>query len=217
MEWYQNKPSINDNESIPAYVRSWSEKSWLKYNISYLILHNLYFLYPKLSLSTNFSDAGTHVGQDSTVYQVPLDFSINRKYNFSNLQESKAVYDAFYENTKLAETLAIESALLTTDLYGSKHSIATKLLLSSKILDFKILQSFGKSLKPMDANILENIDGEDLFLYDTETKQKNSAVFQRKRSILYSIKQISYPDALYIVKSELKRKFKKLGKMIYGK
>ena len=57
MAWYQAKPIIDDDIRVPEYVRSWSEKSWLKYNIAYLIDKNKFFLYPKISLSTNFSDA----------------------------------------------------------------------------------------------------------------------------------------------------------------
>ncbi|MDP5230860.1 MAG: glycosyltransferase [Cellulophaga sp.] len=217
MEWYNNRPSINENEKIPAFIRSWSEKSWLKYNISYLILENLYFLYPKISLTTNFSDAGTHIGQDSTLFQVPIDLSGLKTFQFSNLKESKAIYDAFYENTNLSEILGVESSELTIDLYGSKQNVKTKLWLSSKIVDFKIIQSFAKSLKPMDVNILEGIVGKELFLYDTSIVEVNRHAIDKKRNILYTIKLISYVDALYIVKSELIRKVRKLAKMFMGK
>src|SRR5690606_36553957 len=93
-------------------------KSWLKYNIAYLIEKDFYFLYPKISLTTNFSDAGTHVGQDSTIYQVPLDYGREREYDFAKPKDSFSVYDAFYENVNLYKSIGIKQEELMVDLYG---------------------------------------------------------------------------------------------------
>ncbi|MGX1930509.1 glycosyltransferase [Flagellimonas sp. 2504JD4-2] len=191
-KWYDQNPDIGSNPDIPAYVRSWSSKSWLKYNIAYLIENNRYFLYPKISLTTNFSDAGTHVGNDSTIYQVPLDYGPDREYKFSRIKEASAIYDAYYESTVLHKVLNIDETELSTDLFGYKPHGAKRYVLTSKVLDFEIVKSFGKSLKPHEDNIFRDIGGTELFLYDTmvPTKNPNKLVFERK--VIYNFKQIPF-------------------------
>ncbi|WP_425628959.1 glycosyltransferase [Cellulophaga lytica] len=216
-DWYNKGQDINGNDKVPKYVRSWSEKSWLKYNIAYLITKNLYFLYPKISLSTNFSDAGTHVGVGSTLYQVPLQEGVKKNYFFSELNDSKSVYDSFFENKYIMSFLNKDKEDITVDLYGYKEVYPTKYLLSRKILNYKIEKSFGKSLKPIDSNILHNINGSDFFLYDLSIEQKNKNNLNFKSDFLYNIKRVNYNDALHYIKLETFRKFSVLFKRILGK
>lgn len=203
MDWYEEKPDIDNNQTVPSYVRSWSPKSWLKYNIAYLVEQDKYFFYPKISLTTNFSDAGTHVGNDSTIYQVPLDFGTQREFKFSTLKGSNAVYDAYYENKNLHEMLGLNSNDLCVDLYGYKPLRGQKHLLTSRVLNYKVIQAFGKSLKPQDDNIYQSIEGRELFLYDTSTEVLNSNTLDFERKLTYNFKQISYrwTKKLFVVQS----------------
>ena len=155
-------------------------------------------MYPKISLSTNFSDAGTHVGSDSTKFQVPLAFFKKEKWDFSDIKESKSIYDAYYENITLYRNLGLDSKNLTIDLFGYKEERNTKFLLTSKILNYKVLKSFSKSLKPLDSNVISNIPGDDIFLYDTSIKVNNKKRRDKKRDILYDIKGLSYQNAAYL-------------------
>ena len=206
MDWYKNEPDIDSNEQVPNYVRSWSPKSWLKYNIAYLVEKDRYFLYPKISLTTNFSDAGTHVGNDSTIYQVPLDFGKERQYKFSIVQDSNAVYDAYYENKNLHQILGLENDELCVDLFGYKPLHGQKYLLSPKVLDFKTVRSFGRSLKPHEDNVLQSIEGKELFLYDTTIEAKNPNISDFERKIAYNYKQIPFKwtRKLFLVQSRQK-------------
>ncbi|WP_349663577.1 glycosyltransferase [Cellulophaga lytica] len=182
-EWYDKGQNLKGNLSIPRYVRSWSEKSWLKYNIAYLIEKNKYFLYPKIALSTNFSDVGTHVGNTSTAYQVPLFMMKSKTYKFSTVEESLSVYDAFYENAKLYMYLNKGKEDLVVDLYGHKEYYGNKYLLTDKIMNYKILNSFSRLLKPIEMNVVNNIKGEELFLYDVNFKEINSRSFNNLNSV----------------------------------
>ncbi|MDC6385736.1 glycosyltransferase family 2 protein [Flagellimonas taeanensis] len=192
MEWYEKDPNIDANTNVPAYVRSWSPKSWLKYNIAYLVENDLYFLYPKISLTTNFSDAGTHVGNDSTIYQVPLDQGKHRQYHFSTVENSFSIYDAFYENTKLHIPLGLDREELCIDLHGYKPLSGKRYVLTPKMMDFVKDKSFGKSLKPHEDNIFCDTQGNEIFLYDTSIVQKNTAVQDFDRTVAYNFKQIPY-------------------------
>ena len=211
MEWYHTEPAIDTHENVPAYVRSWSPKSWLKYNIAYLVEKDLYFLYPKISLTTNFSDAGTHVGNDSTIYQVPLDYGVKRSYHFSKVMDSKSVYDAFYENVNLHNALGVQKDELCVDLHGIRIPYDKRFLLSPKILDFAIVSSFGKSLKPHDDNILRQIEGCELFLYDTTVSLKNKEKVDFERQVAYNFKQIPFRYTRVLV---VKQVFARLNNLL---
>lgn len=197
-EWYSKNQELKSRKNIPTNVSSWSDKSWLKFYIAYLIKENKYFIYPKISLTTNFSDAGTHVGKDGTGFQVPLAHLKNKEYQFSNLKISNSVYDAFYENQTLHAYLSLNKEEVCIDLYAYKPKPMERYWLTTKILDYKVLNSFGRSLKPIDMNIIENIKGEEIFLYDTSSSQKNMAKYNWQRKFIYNIKHISLTDALKI-------------------
>ncbi len=213
--WYKANTVLTETANVPKYVTDWSDKSWLKFFIAFLIKNNKYFMYPKISLSTNFSDAGTHVGSDSTKFQIPLAFFRKEKWNFSEIKMSSSVYDAFYENTTLHRNMGLKSKELTVDLYGYKEPGKTRFLLTSQILNYKIIKGFSKSLKPIDANITSHILGNDLFLYDTTVRLSNTKRRNKKRDILYDIKGLSYRNATYLALRLLKDRialfFKKLS------
>ena len=74
--------NFNYSEKIPEYLNGWPESSWLKYHTRYCIETDRYFVYPYVSLSTNFSDAGEHA--DVTVNDHQVELMINKeKYSFS--------------------------------------------------------------------------------------------------------------------------------------
>ena len=192
--WLGENKNLEEISRIPAYVRSWSDKSWLKFYIAYLIEKNRYFIYPKISLTTNFSDAGTHVLSDSTIFQVPLLQEVKKTYNFSDIEHSKAVYDAFFESENLLELLGLTKDTCCIDLHGYKPHEGERYWLTDRILDYKFLYSYSRSLKPIEANIFCNIRGNDLFLYDTLEIVKNNNKYNDQRRMDYNTKTIKYKD-----------------------
>ena len=132
--WYEDIGSIEPNSLMPQNVTSWSDRSWLKYYIAFLVEKNKYFLYPKKALSTNFSDKGAHIERDSTTYQVDLFLGKKRHYLFSELSASRSVYDAFFENQGLNSILGLDKKELTVDLYATKPLGETRYLLSSQTI-----------------------------------------------------------------------------------
>jgi glycosyltransferase involved in cell wall biosynthesis len=208
LNWFENKPIIDNCQEIPSYVRQWSEKSWLKYFIAYAVLQNKFFLYPSYSLTTNFGDQGTHMDTTTSCYQVPLLFQRKRKYNFSKLDESLSIYDSFYENIRLSEILNIDKKNLTVDLYDYKKDYSKRYVLTSAVLDFKIVRSFGKYLKPHDANVINDIEGSDLFLYDTEVSEGNTGTKDRFNDILYDFKHVTIASSYILLLGNLKKRIK---------
>lgn len=206
--WYAENQIVNPDNQIPKNVTNWSDKSWLKYFTIFLIKNNKYFLYPKVSLSTNFSDVGTHVGSDSTSYQTALSFAENYNAKFSTFEKSRSIYDAFYENMQLHKSLKVKVDDLCIDLYGYKPTTNRKFWLTSQIKDFKILHAYGRSLKPIDANVIGNIKGSDIFLYDTSQQELNVYTNQNYRRISYSIGHLSIKNSLIVTRKLLTLKIK---------
>lgn len=196
LDWYNLEPSIERGIEIPKYVISWSHKSWLKYYIAYLVEKNKFFLYPKIALSTNFADMGTHAGISSTMYQASLSNVLEKQYFFSELKNSKSVYDSFFENLYLHKELGINKSEMTLDLNGyRKNHLSKNYILTTNIYDFKIIKSYEKSLKPIENNIINALNGNEIFLYDTSVFKKNPFKINLYRELVYSIKYISLPNS----------------------
>ena len=164
--WLKEHDGEEIKESyLPSDIAGWGESSWLKYADRYLADSDKYFLYPRLSYTTNFADEGEHAANSVTDLQVPLAEGEER-CSFCGLDASKAVYDAYFEYRGLEHE---------TDLYGLKQRDGRhrdRYIYSTGAYGCKIIESYGLKLKPMEANILHGIEGQDIFLYDTQTPDK---------------------------------------------
>ncbi|MDO6472181.1 glycosyltransferase [Maribacter sp. 1_MG-2023] len=201
LDWYNQKIDINKLDGIPTYVSNWSEKSWLKHFIAYTVSQDKFFIYPKISLTTNFGDEGANMDVSNTYYQVPILLSSGKKYNFSTLNESRAIYDVYFENLCVSNELNLDKKDITIDLYGIKPLESGKrYLLTSLKYNYKIIKSFARSFKPHDLNIIYNIHGTDFFLYDTNVKSTNNIKIKSFDIIDYNKKTISLTESFVIFK-----------------
>lgn len=204
-EWMRENDNVDISDpDIPENVSSWSDKSWLKYFIKYVIENDKYFIYPRLSRTTNFGDEGTHAQSADNDLQVPLACTEMRNYRFSTLSESHSVYDAFFENKELEKIAGIDGRI-TVDLYGYRSEFKSQYLLSSRSLPYSIVKSFGRNLRPIDANVLNETEGNDLFLYDT--KVAASAPLVRKAArVLYNYRALNVKKMMEVIKFRLLKK-----------
>ena len=214
-QWHEFKSWLDNNDSmdlcsenVPANVSSWSDKSWLKYFIKYVIDTDKYFIYPRVSHTTNFGDEGTHAKDSVSDLQVMLSFVNEKKYNFSSIDESGSVYDAFFENIKIKKAVSdkLKSLGINTDyeeigvdLYGYRESISRRFILSSKAMPYKVLYSYARKLRPIDANILLDCQGDELFLYDTLEKDYAPKTDDAKRT-LYNYKALNIKKMLDVIR-----------------
>lgn len=188
--WYEkHQEEPVEADTIPAFISSWPERSWLKYFNKYLVETNQYFFYPQQSLTTNFSDEGSNVTKVVNDYQVPLLMASDKIYYFSEMEQSQAVYDIFYENQKLLPVLqefcsGVEQDTLTIDLYGGKPC-HTKYLLTSLSLPYRVVAGCARMLRPIDANIIKKVVGNEFFLYDTEKAVKEPKIEPAEKYLYY--------------------------------
>ena len=161
-----------DFSAVDTYkeIKSWN-KAWSKYYEAYIILNKKYFIYPHLSVSTNNNDAGTHV----------TDLDINNSYQVEMLYgkhcyqmprfEALLRYDTYAQFEGLRSVKGIDD--IAVDLYGNRENIVQRYLLSIRHLDYKIIYHYGIRLRPIELNILLDIPGERIFLYDTHQREHN--------------------------------------------
>ena len=214
--WYDTEATkLLVTDDIPTNVVNWPESSWLKYFIKYLVVTNKYFIYPRSSLTTNFSDIGTNVIKVDYTYQVSLALS-KHNYNFSTYSESNAIYDVFFEvspsilkkfNKKL------EAYDFEVDLYGSKllSNVKKKYLLSNKELTNKALISFSRDLRPHDFNITSNFlsDNKHIFnLAPSENFKDEENIKSLNSSIDYYFYSLPLKKLIYLIIEKVKYKIK---------
>lgn len=166
--WYRSNSGIDLSRDIgvPPDVRLWPDSSWKKYYIKYITEKQMYFVYPRISLTTNFADPGVnHSGSNN--YQTPLLYK-DKAYAFPDISESISRYDAYCE--VLPEAMSkckqdLGKYDIEVDLYGMKHKdeIAAEYVLTTQDVS-KYVKSYGRKLKPHELNVYENITGDDIKL-----------------------------------------------------
>ncbi|MFV5491273.1 hypothetical protein [Acinetobacter sp. ASP199] len=181
IEWMQNycDEDLKNIEDLPAVVSSWSKNSWLKFHHAYLVVENKYFVYPRVALSTNFSEPGQHALLDST-YQVNLLHGVKNNYRFPTL-ENGIKYDGYFENKEIFIN-GYEN--VTVDLYGTKK-IKRDYFLSTIILPYKVEKSFALRLRPWELNIINEVSGEGVYLY----KKDNNKLSFLKHNYLEALRR----------------------------
>lgn len=177
--WYEgHKEEFGPQEDIPLDVSNWPKTSWLKYHIKYCIETNKYFVYPYKSLSTCFSDIGEHCWIQDSHLQVPMLTTLKSDYYLPTLDDADAVkYDAFFERVMDQGKIGqVEWKDVCVDLYGFRKGYMGKpYVLTTKQLPYKCVKTFGMELRPQEVNVLNDIPGDEIYLYDLschEQKQK---------------------------------------------
>jgi len=213
-KWYEANYIFEENSKVPQIVSNWPNSSWLKYHIKYCVEKNKYFVYPYFALSTCFTDVGEHNIIKSTSYQIPMLFDTYSDYKLAPVSDltNSVFYDVFFERLRLGEAMNINDSELCVDLYGEKEeSLYRKYLITMKKEDFKILKSYNLELRPHEMNILLEIPGNEIFLYDTSIKMKNGSV--KDFEILkyyYDLKIVNYILMIKVLLNKVKTKIFKI-------
>lgn len=174
--WYLDHLDFPYKPELPKSICSWNQKSWLKYHTRYCIENNKYFVFPYVALTTNYGDAGEHnSGNTKSVYQVEMQQGIKKEYSLPVLDSTAVFYDGFFENKSLYTDLSLDEDQLCLDLNGERGNRLKKdYWLTTEIRDFRIVKSFGLNFRPIELNIKNDNPGNQIYLYDTRIKEKNT-------------------------------------------
>jgi len=159
---------------VPSNISKWPASSWKKNFIEYMISCGKYFVYPRVSLTTNFCDPGAHYQHSTMLLQVPLLLGA-REYRFVSFMRSHAVYDAFMElSTSSIQHLNQDLSQydFEVDLYGSKPAnlLKTKPYALTTRSCRQSLQSYKRETKPHETGVLMNMPGHEIHLCDTKAE-----------------------------------------------
>jgi hypothetical protein len=197
-KWYEeHEKCLEYNYEVPKVVYSW-EQSRCKFLLYYIVENNLYYLTPYKAFSTNFHSKGTHIKENTPTYQVPLAWG-TRKYRFPEFDEA-VKYDAFFESVELKEYLEKQyKKKVCIDYFGVRDGFkGYDYALSSRVLPYKCIKSYGLEMRPVELNVYFDINGNDLYLYDCSTKIKTRKNRQHHFNLVkYEVKDLSWQDSLF--------------------
>lgn len=184
--WYQETctDELIEKVDMPYQIKRW-ERAWSKPYNAYVVSTNKCIVYPYVAVSTNFGDAGEHANNSYITGQVGMMYG-NKRYEMPEV--SKLVsYDLYTNNESLYEWLGYNRSELCLDIYGQGRELNNRrYLLSPKKLPYKVIRSFGLTMRPIEINVKYGIDGNGLFLYDTHIETGN------KRSNKYNIEFLRF-------------------------
>jgi len=186
-EWFLEQQKITEDDVLPENVRKWPDSSWLKYHAKYIVENDLFYVYPRVSVTTNFGDPGVHVARQVNAYQVQLQLKKDR-YHFAQLDDSLSVYDVFFE--LLPDRLnrlvpKLKQYDYVVDLYGSKNLdkysspyVITKTQATDPVF------SYGHKFRPLIMNVINKLPGNSIFL-------------ARKKDLKHDVESIFNPFIYY--------------------
>lgn len=215
--WYAANEMISDSDPIPLNVKQWPDSSWLKHFTNYLVATNKLFVYPRISLTTNFSDVGEHIAVKKYEYQRALQV-VKRDYRLISRDSAIAAYDVYFEI--LPDYLRRLTGMpelndCTIDLYGIKEFryIKTKYLLSTKIC-WNPIKNIGRNLRPVELNIIESVPGSSIFLgnaddFDVKTVSEFDDLNYHFAISLTDLMRFTYLKLKMEGLGKIRRRFKK--------
>lgn len=208
--WYDENPVMPDNVNVLIELQNYPDSSWAKYFQTYLVEKDKYYVYSYESLTTNFGDAGVHFTSESSVSQSLL-FYGKKKYRMADF-ENGVKYDLYGEPIGLGAYLDIPEEELTCDLWRRKRPEAYgRFLLTCGERPYKKVKSFGLCMKPMELNVMEQIPGEDICLYDRRESVQgvNADKSLRIKYLEYGYGVINGRDLMRWIIDRMRRKVRK--------
>ena len=183
--WYEKNKEIDRfNNNLPSSINDWGNQSWAKYFYNYMVENEKYYIIPYTSLSTNFSEIGEHNNESSSTYQVMLLDAKEKVYNIPQFEQA-IKYDMFFERIiDDVELEGISGKEICMNLHGFKQNTFGKkyLVTCKEYPDIEKLKSYGLRLRPIEENVLNRIEGDDIFLYCTDKLSGVDISYSRRTS-----------------------------------
>lgn len=197
-DWYaEHSEAFRKCRGVPGNVCRWPESSWLKYHIRYCVETDKYFVYPYQSLTTNFSDVGQHTGTPSNILQTHLQQKARAVYLFPDLDSAPVLYDVWHENLRIPEALGLNLEEVCVDIFGEKWDYEKKRYwLTTRVRPWKVVRSYALTLFPMDMNVLCDLEGDQIFLYDITESAEAPPARDRDLQMWGYYNRILFPDEI---------------------
>ena len=201
VEWYERNENLERKDNIPISIYNWSENSWGKYFVYYIIEKNKYYVVPYIALSTCFSEVGVHTKNITLDNQVRLQLG-EKEYKFTKFEEGLH-YDIFFENKDLPHYLTQYTkgdSSICINLYGLKSKNLErnyKYVLTTQKRYGNLIQSFARQMRPIEMNVIYELLGDEIYLYECNTSDKEMNNYNLFREINYEAQGMPWQNALY--------------------
>ena len=207
-EWLAKTDIPWEQIDMPHQIKEWT-KAWSKFFDAYMVLEDKYSIFPYTSLTTNFSDAGEHGGANNTIVQVSLQQGCKQ---YATLPFEKLVkYDVYSNNLLLPEVLGIPRKDICLDLYGVRpNDNNCRYYLTVKRLPYKVVKSYGLFMRPQELNVIEDIPGNNIFLYDTSEKDSRPKGGSKSGRVIYYLHGFTYKDIPFALWANYRILFRKV-------
>ena len=209
-KWYEEHQTLPFHRDVLPQIQNYPDTSWAKFYQTYIVAQGKYFVYSYDSLTTNFGDAGEHFNHDSSAFQSVL-FYGKKEYRMPAFEDG-VKYDIFGEPLGLGKVLEVPEEELTCDFWGRKQEASYKrYLLTCCRRPYKVVKQFSMCMKPMELNVMEQIPGKEITLYDTSVKAENFSGDKKERIRLleYGYGIINGRDLLKWALDRMKQKYRK--------
>ena len=216
-KWYASGEVDFVSLEMPCQIKSWRE-AWSKYFNAYMVLMDKFFVYPHISLTTNFNDAGVHGGAEAVAVQVQL-LAGNRSWQMLPFSEL-VKYDIFLNRLGLETDLDLSKSELCIDLFGNNPNLAKRrYLLSVRKLNFPIVRTFALNLRPIEMNVIFRLQGEGIYLYDTNASEVDTRIQSGSNLAMYYLHgfngTVLKKMALRLCRTDVTRKLKKVWRLFF--
>ena len=150
------------NETLHDLWSSFDADDYFPILTNYLVSAGRYYVFPRVSLTTGFGDAGMHFANETSYFQVPLQRE-QTAFRLQALENSYALYDSFMEIAP--ESLkqfvpALRDIDFEVDLHATKSSRQLK---AENVITTRVcksaLKTFALSMQPPEENIIFNVQG----------------------------------------------------------
>ena len=209
-KWYEQNQTLPQSIHVPETILHYPDTSWAKYYQTYVVEEDKYYVFSYDSLTTNFGDAGEHFNHASSAFQSVL-FYGKKEYRMPVFEEG-VKYDIYGDPVGLGKYMDIPEEELTCDFWGRKQAASYKrYLLTCCRRPYMPVRRYSMCMKPLELNILNGIEGQEITLYDTSRKDPEYVPDKKERFrfLEYGYGVINGRDLL---KWALERFSQKIGK-----
>lgn len=167
-EWWQrNGSEVKAHPALHPSFLKFGPDEWLPAMASYMAQEERYFCFPRTSLSTGWGDAGVHFDARTDWFLAPVQVS-GEDYRLPALDESMAVYDAFFELTPqrlraLAPSLPDVEFDLDLNATKAPANLRHEYVLTTRPTR-QAKASFGLRVQPPELNVIQGVPGDEIRL-----------------------------------------------------
>lgn len=160
-----------------------ADDEWFPDATRFLVQSERYYLLPRNAHATNSGAAGTHFGQRTDYFQVPLSMRGSTEWRLVSLDDSLAVYDDHLEPTPSVVRRLVPDLTecdFAVDLLGVRDlsTVSAEHVLTTRPVDGPV-RSWGASLHPLVANLVHDVQGNAIHLAATARVHTDAAAGQR--------------------------------------